>query len=302
MFLCGCLCLSNLQMLRDWLFCWIQKRFCNKKHIQNFKPYPAVTGTQISVCWYWLFLTAPSFSLWMKCLNTGSVCHSEALKRHDTLTFGHCPSWEVRFTHWDAASYYSSALTFLPMFAVDSVCLSTYSNVNCDCWARAWRPNSALFLYNSNRVQSDKNPNSFNCWPVCHSGCLYCPSALVSVSAGLNTPPFFRVYLHQRPPACLSHWQHLCWHAWAEWTKVYVICSSSDLKPLSRYPLSHLLIFTVSIHWPDSSQTEWKLAQCVIWLPAQSHSETWNNDKWQWQNLAYLSNNISLIVLNNPYC
>ena len=112
---------------------------------------------------------------------------------------GHCPSWVAGYTHRDTASFNSLALTFSLMFASDSICLSTYSNVSCDCWAKAWRPNVALFSYNSNKVQSDKNPNSFNCWP--RSGCPDRLSALISVSAGTPPPPLLCVYLRTHEPS-----------------------------------------------------------------------------------------------------
>lgn len=42
------------------------------------------------------------------------------------------------------------------MPAKGSLCLSTYSNVSSDCWAKAWRPIHALFPSSADEVQSDK--------------------------------------------------------------------------------------------------------------------------------------------------
>lgn len=132
----------------------------------------------------------------------------------------HCPCWVVGYTHWDAASYYSSAITFWLMFAVDSICLSTYSNVSCDCWAKTWRPNCALFSYNSNGVLSDKNPNSFNCKLVCRSRCLYCPSALVSVCLSLPQYTSTSQCLPSSVSTCLSvSLAAILLHTWAIWLR-----------------------------------------------------------------------------------
>lgn len=123
------------------------------------------------------------------------------------------------------------------MFASDSICLSTYSNVSCDCWGKAWRPNVALFSYNSNEVQSDKNPNSFNCWP--RSGCPYCPSALVSVSACRYAPHFSTSASARTSRAG----QGSC-HVLVFWSVTFFTCP----------PASSPTMFTLSIHRSDSSQ------------------------------------------------
>lgn len=149
------------------------------------------------------------------------------------------------------------------MFAMDLVCLSTYSNVISDYCAKAWRPNSALFSYNCNGVQSDKTPNSFYCLPSCCSVCLYCPSTPLSLfvcgSASLSvcyTPPILSVYHHQCLPACLSHWLHVCWHTWASGLKFMshafpLICNLCHMSTA----FSHIM-FSVCLHCPDINHHE----------------------------------------------
>lgn len=168
---------------------------------------------------------------------------------------GHCPSWVAGYTHQDAASFNSLALTFSLMFASDSICLSTYSNVSCDCWGKAWRPNVALFSYNSNEVQSDKNPNSFNCWP--RSGCPYCPSALVSVSACRYAPHFSTSASARTSRAG----QGSC-HVLVFWSVTFFTCP----------PASSPTMFTLSIHRSDSSQTKWNLA---LWITSSHLCQLW---------------------------
>lgn len=158
------------------------------------------------------------------------------------------------------------------MFAVDSICLSTYSNVSSDCWAKDWRPKSALFSCNSNAIQSDRNPNSFNfllysiqvVFTVCEPSFLF---ACLCLCKPHYTPSSLCLPPSVSPHACLSVSSAARLLAYmSEWAKVHVMCSSSDLWPLSH--VTRFLIHHVYYLCPPP------LAQWAEGSPASSDSKT----------------------------
>ncbi len=165
------------------------------------------------------------------------------------------------------------------MFAVDSICLSTYSNVSCDCWARAWRPNSALFSHNSNWLQPD--------WIQTHSTSgLYAAQVVFTVRQApslypqASAHPHFSVS-HPSASACLSVLLAKCLLAYISrlsWGSCHAVCSSSDLWLLSRHPLSHPPCLTKQSEnwlnvlygptWLEASRSDWlctKNLNCNFW-------------------------------------
>lgn len=114
----------------------------------------------------------------------------------------HCPSWVVACASWDVASHYSQST--LPswcllwsLFALPHIQMSAVI-AEPELEGRAL-PFSHTYPV---RVQSDRNPKSFSCWP-CILFRLYSslfPSVCLPVyqRAWLKTPPH-SVCLHQHP-------------------------------------------------------------------------------------------------------
>lgn len=71
------------------------------------------------------------------------------------------------------------------------------------------------------------------------------------LSASLGTPPLLFVYLHQCPPACLSHRLHVCWHTWARGLR-FMSCTRLLICNLCHTsPAFSPAMVAVSMHRPD---------------------------------------------------
>lgn len=106
------------------------------------------------------------------------------------------------------------------------------------------------------------------------------------LSASLGTPPLLCAYLHQCPPACLSHRLHVCWHTWA-----------TGLRFMS---CARLLICNLC-HTSPAFSPAMLTVSFITWLPSVSILE---HEKKQTKpsTIAHFSNNNSLIPLNICYC
>ena len=120
-----------------------------------------------------------------------------------------------------------------------------YSNVIADCWAKARRPNSALFQRGTIWFNIQTHASAIadilfrlslhSTSPLlCLSVCVREPKSL------LCTPPLLSVYFYQCPPALLSHWLHVCWRTWASGLR-FVSCARLlvCVTFVTFHPLSH---------------------------------------------------------------
>lgn len=155
------------------------------------------------------------------------------------------------------------------MFAVDSVCLSTYSNVSCDCWAKAWRPNCALFSHNSNRVQSDKSLNSFYCKRVSLLSVNLCRCICEHPHNSPCRPPSVSSCLTVSLAACLLR-DRAKVHVLVSWSVTFVTC----------YPFSHLLCLLS--HRNKGKFLE--LCTSAICLTENKENKTVQEKKRHWSN------------------